>query len=146
MDITIRDATASDANAIVTLLDELGKPTNVDVALERLRLLAGDGGRALLAIRDDGTPVGLMTVSSHVTLHNPGPVAYITALVTSSKARRSGAGRALVAQAIEWARYSGCSRLSVSSNLFRTEAHDFYEACGLPCSGKRFSAALDELP
>lgn len=56
--------------------------------------------------------------------------AEITGLIVDEAARRSGAGRALVTQAVEWARAQGATRLRVRSNAQRVESHQFYPAVG----------------
>jgi len=70
------------------------------------------------------------------------PVAYITALVTASAARRRGVGQLLVGSAKRWATEQGCVRLSVTSAERRADAHAFYVACGMPYTGRRFSTQL----
>ncbi|MEP7067049.1 MAG: GNAT family N-acetyltransferase [Gemmatimonadota bacterium] len=108
----------------------------------RLAAVLEDHGAVLLAVDDADAPLGLISLSRHVTLHAPGPVAYITALVTASSARRRGVGQLLVAAARDWAVELGCVRLSVTSAERRTDAHAFYPACGLPYTGRRFSMEL----
>jgi GNAT superfamily N-acetyltransferase len=54
----------------------------------------------------------------------------IAALVVGVSARRSGAGRVLVAAVESWAHELGITRLRVHSNVVRDEAHRFYPALG----------------
>ena len=96
-------------------------------------------GAALVAVDARDRPLGLVSLSRHVSLHAPGPIAYITALVTASTARRRGVGQLLVDAAKDWATAHGCVRLSVTSAERRADAHAFYPACGLPYTGRRFS-------
>jgi GNAT superfamily N-acetyltransferase len=140
---TLRNATADDAHAIAELLTELGHPTSAADIPHRLAALLREGGAALLATEPAGTPLGMMSLTRLTPLHASGSVAYITALVTTSAARRRGVGRAFVAAAKEWGRGHGCVRITVTSAERRTDAHAFYPACGLPYTGKRFSATLD---
>ena len=143
MDLLIRDATENDAESVAHLLVELGKstdPADVPLRLSRLRLA---GGSAYLATSRSGEPFGLMTMTLIAGLADPGPIAYITALVITESARRRGVGHALVARAIEWARTRGCVRLTVTSADARSDAHEFYPSCGLAYTGKRFSATLE---
>ena len=139
----LRAATPEDAAAIAILLAELGYPTDAADAPRRLAAVVADGGALLLAVRDDGPPLGLMCLSRHVAIHADSPVAYITALVTTSAARRRGVGRALVEEAKRWAREQGCGRLSVTSAEHRADAHAFYPSCGMPYTGRRFSVSLE---
>ena len=138
----LRAATADDADALARLLAQLGHPTPAAEVPARLAAVLAGGGATFVAVDGAGAPVGLVALAKHAALHARGPIAYITALVTAAEARRSGAGRALVAAALEWAAREGCVRLSVTSAERRADAHAFYPACGLPYTGRRFSAAV----
>lgn len=143
---TLRDATPNDAAVIASLLTELGHPTDASDVPERLGAVLDEGGAVLLAWDASNAPLGLLCLARHTALHAPGPIAYITALITTLAARRRGVGRVLVAAAKEWAQQHGCARLSVTSAERRADAHVFYPACGLPYTGRRFSASLDVTP
>jgi GNAT superfamily N-acetyltransferase len=139
----LREATSADAPAIAALLTELGHPTDAADVPARMAAVLGEGGAVLLAVADGTAPLGLMCLARHVALHAAGPIAYITALVTTSAARRRGVARALVGAAREWALREGCVRISVTSAEHRADAHAFYAACGIPYTGRRFSASLE---
>jgi GNAT superfamily N-acetyltransferase len=51
-------------------------------------------------------------------------------LVVDADARRSGAGRSLVAAAERWGAARGLPQIAVRSNVVRAEAHPFYERLG----------------
>jgi GNAT superfamily N-acetyltransferase len=140
--IRLRDATAADAAAMSSLLFDLGHNTPSEEIPARLEAVLRDHGAVLLAVDEADRPVGLMSLTRHVAIHAPGPIAYITALVTSSSARRRGVGQLLVAAAKEWAVQQGCVRLSVTSAERRADAHAFYPACGLPYTGRRFAVDI----
>jgi GNAT superfamily N-acetyltransferase len=141
--IDIGRATASDAAAMAPLLTQLGYPTAVEVVPHRLAAIEREGGVAFIARDDSGKVVGLISGARHATLHAGDRVAYITALVTDAEARGQGVGRALVAAIEQWARESGCTRLSVTSAEHRADAHAFYPRCGFPYSGRRFSKLIE---
>jgi GNAT superfamily N-acetyltransferase len=140
--IRVREATASDSEAIAALLAELGYPIDSAEVPSRLAAVAGDRGATFVAVDDEDAPLGLVCLTHFVSLHAPGPIAYITTLVTSSAARRRGVGQLLVAGAKSWAAQHGCVRLSVTSAERRADAHAFYPACGLPYTGRRFATPI----
>lgn len=142
--IRIRPATAADAPTMSALFKELGHPTPASEIPARLEQVIADAGAVLVA-EADGRALGLMCLARVMVIH-AGPVAYITALVVTEAARGRGVGRALVDAAWRWAREQGCRRLSVTSNEHRADAHAFYPRCGLPYTGRRFSAAVGSPP
>ena len=141
--IILRAAVASDAPDIALLLTELGHPAGCAEIPDRLVAIHAEGGALVLATDARGAVLGLISMARHAVPHWPGPVGYITALVTAGSARRRGVGQRLVAHAKEWARENGCVRLTVTSAEHRADAHAFYPACGMPCTGRRFSSAID---
>ena len=141
--ISLRAAVASDAPAIALLLTELGHPAEGAEIPGRLAAIVAEGGAVVVAIDAGGAVLGMISTARHAVPHWPGPIAYITALVTASAARRRGVGQLLVARAKEWARENGCVRLTVTSAEHRADAHAFYPACGMPYTGRRFSTAID---
>ena len=140
--IRVRAAAVSDAEAIAALLVELGHVVPRADIPARLSAVLNDHGAVLVVVDDADRPLGLMSLSRHVALHAPGPIAYITALVTASTARRRGVGQLLVETAKTWATDQGCVRLSVTSAERRADAHAFYPACGVPYTGRRFSVEM----
>lgn len=56
--------------------------------------------------------------------------AEISGLVVDSKLRSRGIGKALLDAAEGWARNAGCVAISVSSNIKRRRAHNFYRRNG----------------
>jgi GNAT superfamily N-acetyltransferase len=56
--------------------------------------------------------------------------AEISGLVVSEEARSQGVGKTLLEAAEEWARRSGCTVISVRSNVKRKRAHGFYKKNG----------------
>jgi GNAT superfamily N-acetyltransferase len=140
--VSIRSATDRDAAVIAELLSELGYEAPPADIPARLAGVIAEGGAVVLATDASGSALGLMHLGRHAALHTPGPIAYIMALVTRSTARHAGVGRQLVEYAKEWARETGCVRLSVTSAEKRQDAHAFYVACGMPYTGRRFATTI----
>jgi len=140
--IILRSASARDAETIASHLRELGYPTEPSDVPGRVAEIRARGGEIFLASDRSGAELGLMSLARLSVLHGPGPVAYITALVTSESARRRGVGRTLVEAAKKWATEQGCVRLTVTSAEHRGDAHAFYPSCGLPYTGRRFGVSI----
>jgi GNAT superfamily N-acetyltransferase len=141
MTIHVRSATPDDATAVSELSAELGHPVPPAEVPDRLALVLAGGGAVMLAV-DGQRPIALMCLARLHSMHASGQVAYITALVITTDSRGRGVGRTLVNEAIQWARAHGCDRISVTSAEHRADAHAFYPRCGLPYTGRRFSAAI----
>jgi N-acetylglutamate synthase-like GNAT family acetyltransferase len=140
--LTIRRAEEADAEAIARLLDQLGYPADNAEVPERLqRLRANHRGAVLLAEREHEV-VGLATVHILSVLNRRRDVAWLTALVVDESVRGSGVGRLLVTAAEDFARQSGCERLSVTTQEHRADAHKFYVRIGLEPTGRRFGKML----
>lgn len=142
-ELQLREAAPADAKVIAELLAELGYPQDPADMPARIEFVRREGGNVFLAVDSTDSPLGLMALSRHSAIHVAGQVAYIDALVTSSKARRRGVGRFLVAAAKLWAANAGCARLTLTSAEHRAAAHEFYPSCGMPYTGRRYSTMID---
>jgi GNAT superfamily N-acetyltransferase len=141
-EVHIRDATPEDARAMAVMLGQLGYPTPEAEIPQRLAIVLEQGGRVVLAVDNDDSPLGLLCLTRHSGIHANGPTAYINALVIAEGARRRGVGNALVTFAKKWGIDNGAEAISVTSAEHRDGAHAFYPAMGLPYTGRRFSAKL----
>jgi GNAT superfamily N-acetyltransferase len=138
MNISVRDATPDDANALAQLCAQLGYPTDPRIMPARLaRLVADPNARCLVATSDDEVS-GLATVHLRYTLNHEAPIAQLTLLVVDEAHRVHGVGRMLVAAAEEWARSRGAKRFVVTTALRRTDAHAFYEKLEFQHTGRRY--------
>jgi N-acetylglutamate synthase-like GNAT family acetyltransferase len=139
--LTIRDARFDDADAIASLLEQLGYPTDaaaVPARLERLRIV----GDRLVVAELDGNVAGLAQLHVSPTLALERPAAKIDGLVVDESSRGQEIGRALVAEMEKEARARGCSLLYLTSATRRQDAHEFYRDVGLEETGRRFAKTL----
>lgn len=138
MTISVRDATAADAEALARLCTQLGYPTQSRVMPERLARIASDpNARCLLATTSDEV-AGLATVHLRYTLNHGAPIAQLTLLVVDEAHRTRGIGRVLVATAEDWSRSRGAKRFVVTTALQRADAHAFYEKLEFRHTGRRY--------
>lgn len=126
--VTIRPMVDADAEAVAELCGELGYPSKTEAVRRRLRAIKR-GDVLIAAVNESGTPVGYIQATTTCTIEADVRV-HIVGLVVSSKARRMGIGRRLIAEVETWARRTEAEGIVVRSNIARGEAHDFYPALG----------------
>jgi GNAT superfamily N-acetyltransferase len=140
--LAVRDAILEDCSVIANLLDELGYPSLPDGVRQRLaRILHREDSRVFVAERS-AKVVGVLGLHRMPVLTSINDVAMIVALIVTSKARRTGVGRMLLARAEDEARAWRCGRIMVTSAERRADAHAFYEQVGYEYTGRRFAKSL----
>ncbi len=95
------------------------KKRAIALAVHRKQIVA-----TLLAIDDDGTPLG------HVILRRLGEEWELKRLIVVSTARRRGVGRALTAAVVDLARTGGAERVILQSGRKQPESLTLYAAAG----------------
>jgi N-acetylglutamate synthase-like GNAT family acetyltransferase len=139
--VTVRPARLDDAPALVSLLGELGYPTEGETLQRRLDALVASPAVALLVAERDGRVVGL--ASMHVMpLIERAPMGRLSAIVVAASERGAGIGHALVERVESEARARGCERLEVTSAERRADAHAFYRSLGFEPAPQRFIKSL----
>lgn len=116
--------------AVAQLSTTLGYSAAAATMKERLEMLANSASDLVLVAMDANHHVigWLQGHAAHIL--ESGFRVEITGLVIASKHRRRGAGRALVAEAEQWAKKLGATIVVVRSNVQRSESHAFYPALG----------------
>ena len=144
-EVTIRRAEARDAPILSQLLAQLGYPASVEEIPARLDAVATfSRAAAFVATNGYGEVVGLVTAHVFPSIHDDGPVAWLTTLVVLEDARGAGIGSALVRRVERWAVEKGAKRLSVTSGIQRQATHEFYEKRDYERTGLRFTKRLDQ--
>jgi GNAT superfamily N-acetyltransferase len=139
--VRIRDARTEDADALASLLGQLGYPTEAEAVARRMERLAGD---RLVVAELDGRVVGFGQLHVAPAIEYEGDAARLAALVVDEDRRRAGVGRALVDALEAEARARGCVLLFVTTAERREDAHAFYERVGLEYTGRRYAKRLME--
>lgn len=127
--MNVRRMEPADLVRVAELSAQLGYPVDAQALRDRFDAIAPDAHQALFVADHEGSVVGWIHVLPQVLLESD-PYAEIGGLVVDANARRTGAGRALVAAAEAFALAEGFVRVRVRSNVARTEAHAFYPALG----------------
>lgn len=138
---TVRRATPDDADDVWPLARAFATSFVLDrTAFDRSYpdLLADAGSLVLFATTPDLGVVGYLLAHTHRTFLANGPVAWIGEVMVDEGVRRSGIGRALIAQAEDWARDAGAGYVSLASR----RAGSFYLALGYEDSAVFFKKVL----
>jgi ribosomal protein S18 acetylase RimI-like enzyme len=141
-DLTVRDARLNDAVELAALACELSyKTTDVEMAT-RLKTVLKDARYKTFVAEIGGKLCGMIGTVSHSSyLHNDFS-GRIIALVVSSKMRRRGVGRELVAASEKDFLRRKITRVTLTTRFEREEAHRFYEKLGYARTGFRFGKNL----
>jgi GNAT superfamily N-acetyltransferase len=138
----LRNAVHADADDVAQLLCELGYPCELDDAVERINVIAGNDRQVLVVARRAGAVCGLIALDFMYYLPLGTTTCRVTALVVTPTAQGLGIGRQLLKEAERRARSGGAARIELTSGAQRTEAHAFYRACGYKDSSVRFVKPL----
>ena len=137
--LTIRNASLSDAQALASLMCELGYETTSTEMRQRLKSIVSDKGFRTFVAEIDDQVCGMIGTLTHASHEHNDFSGKIVALVVSKKKRRSGIGRALIAAAEEDFARRKVARVSLTTRFAREKAHQFYEALGYSKTGFRFA-------
>lgn len=149
-DIDIRQAISRDAETLAQLLAEMDDEEPESMAasdVKQMREILAEMAaypyfRAYLVVENE-IAVGsfsLMIFSS--PSHGGSAQAMLDAVVVTRSRRGSGIGQAMIRKALEIAKVAGCYKMTLSSNLKRTDAHRFYQQLGFTQHGISFDIAL----
>jgi predicted N-acetyltransferase YhbS len=138
---TIRRATIADAAELARLLSPLGYPITENDIIAVWDAWVSEGNVALV-IQGEDSLLGVITLHSMVVLHRPKPVGRITSLAVDASVHGQGLGRALMQAAEDALTRAGCGMVEVTSNMRRSDAHDFYKHMTYEQTSFRFARTL----
>ena len=141
MPATLRLLQASDADALVALLPDLGYAATTDQLVRRLAAMRAWPDQEAFVAEIDGRVAGLCHVQGVRMLISDG-YAEIQALVVSAACQGQGLGRRLCEHACAWAFARGYGRVRLRSNVIREGAHAFYEHLGFEKSKASYAFEL----
>lgn len=134
--ITYRQATQSDAEQVLSLLEEImahhgvtpPEPARLQVTLS---VISAAPDHTLLVAEADGHLVGMCALLFSESTWSASPVCELQDVLVTQGHRRTDVGRGLVQTAEGLARARGCSRLFLLAESWNFDAHAFYRSLGL---------------
>ena len=130
MALFIRKCEPKDAGAIAELNRlEMGYDYPKKAAADKLNKLIPDPSCLILVAENDGEIVGYVHAEEYELLY-AGAMVNIMGVAVSSKCRRMGIGKSLMAEVEKWAGDIGAEGIRLVSGAERKEAHKFYEETG----------------
>ena len=127
--ITLRPATASDAERIAGLFTDEGYPAGPSDIVERLERFGSEHSRVIVA-DNAGEVLGFVAVHALPRFEHSDRVLRIMALVVDAGVRERGVGRLLMEEAERLGREVGAAFAEVTAGHHRPDAHRFYEDLG----------------
>ncbi len=127
--LTIRDATAADAEMIAALFTDEGYPAGPTDIVARLEHFGTVGSRVIVAERE-GAVLGFIAIHAIPRFEHDDRILRIVALVVDAGARERGVGRALIAEAERVGTELGAAFAEITAAHHRPEARQLYEAIG----------------
>lgn len=131
--VTVRPATADDAERFASLLTDEGYPAGAsDLAARIERFTTDDSG--VLAAEASGEVIGFIAFHVMPRFETDERFARIVALVVDPGVRARGIGRQLMAEAERMAVEHGAAFLEVTAGHHRPEARKLFESLGYDAS------------
>jgi GNAT superfamily N-acetyltransferase len=124
--ITLRPATADDAERIAGLFTDEGYPAGPSDIVERLERFASEHSRVIVA-DNGGEVLGFVAVHALPRFEHSDRVLRIMALVVDAGVRERGVGRLLMEDAERLGREVGAAFAEVTAGHHRPDARRFYE-------------------
>jgi GNAT superfamily N-acetyltransferase len=136
--IKVREADPKDAVSISELMRELGYYINPDDIKDKILQLSNDTTDKIFVAELKSLICGVLSIHILPCLHDNANIGRITSLVVTKKYRRKGFGTKLMQEAEKFAWNQNCSRIEITSNDNRVNAHEFYTKSGYRSNDRRF--------
>ena len=142
--ISIREAVEADYPAICKLINnELGYPDVTTEALsDRMKKMQRAGNYQTFVAVMRGVVVGFIGIAQELGYEISGEYLRIIALAVSSEHQNKGIGSKILRHVESIAHQNGVSYFTLSSSMYRTAAHAFYERNGYMKKSYSFSKGL----
>lgn len=127
--ITVRSATADDAERIASLFTDEGYPAGPSDIVSRLERFASPHSRVIVA-ELDGEVLGFIAIHALPRFEHDDRIIRVLALVVDAGVRERGVGHLLMTEAENIARELGAAFTEVTAGHHRPDAQRLFEALG----------------
>ena len=130
MSFEIRECVLADAESIFELnRSEMGYDYSLEKTKQNIKELLLSAHDKIYVAVVDGSVVGYVHANDYKLIYAPA-MKNIMGIAVSSKYKRMGIGKELLAEVEAWAKADGAKGVRLVSGATRKEAHMFYERCG----------------
>lgn len=137
--VCVRHAALQDAEDIARLnRDFLGYSYSAATTYSQLAPLLNSPAHCILVAEINGNLAGYIHAADYSLLYQP-PLKNIMGLAVDAAYRRMQVGQQLLHAVEEWALQTGAAGIRLTSGSPRTDAHEFYNACGYTKSKESFN-------
>jgi ribosomal protein S18 acetylase RimI-like enzyme len=127
--MTIRPASAEDAERIAALFTDEGFPAGTSDIVERLERFGSEHSRVVVA-EHDGEVLGFIALHALPRFEHDDRILRVLALVVDAGVRERGVGRRLMVEAESVGRELGAAFVEVTAGRHRPDAQKLYEGLG----------------
>ena len=127
--ITVRSATADDAERIASLFTDEGYPAGPSDIVSRLERFASPHSRVIVA-ELDGEVLGFIAIHALPRFEHDDRIIRVLALVVDAGVRERGVGHLLMTEAENIGRELGAAFTEVTAGHHRPDAQRLFEALG----------------
>jgi GNAT superfamily N-acetyltransferase len=138
----VRSAKIEDVEEIRILLGQLGYETLTNDGIQRKIFHYNQENYRLYVIETEQQVVGFIALHCYETFHSPGKTGRITAFSIHHDFHSKGFGKQLLNHAELYFINSGCTKVEVTSNKRRAQAHSFYLSQGYIEDSRKFIKSL----
>lgn len=138
----IRPANTSDNQSVKELLSQLGyNSLSTDQIIKKINLY-GQPNYKLLIMEIHQLVIGFISLHCYESFHSEGKIGRITAFCIHHDHQSEGYGKELLKTAEKYFIEAGCTKVEVTSNKRRVQAHDFYLSQGYIEDSRKFVKSL----
>lgn len=129
MEISIRNITEQDAEAINALSSQLGYAMPIEQTLANIRAVLGTKGHNAFVAVFENKIIGWIGVAEALQIESA-PFCEIRGVIVDERYRGLGFGKLLIEKVKQWGKETGNKTLRLRCNMIRKEAHLFYQHLG----------------